>query len=244
MTSAHPSATAQPPLRLQPTSPWRRAGRAATFTLGMAMLAAVVAVFLVPVLTGGASLTVLTGSMTPTFSPGDVLAVRGIEQSDVCADVRVGTVISYLPRPNDPTLITHRVVEKTAGEYPDGTSCRLVTQGDANSAADEAISPAQVRGVLLYSIPKLGWARQWVADNMIAAGIASAVVALAWWFVTGRRPRTRIYTVSSVDASAAETSAGAEHEEDLHLRDAALRKREADLLEREADLRDRELSLP
>ena len=107
----------------------------------------------VPRVLGGDSLTVLSGSMEPTFSPGDVVVVKGVTEAEVCSDVSVGSIVTYFPEPNDPTLITHRVIGKTIGTFEDGTSCRLITQGDANTVVDEPISPAQVRGVFMYGVP-------------------------------------------------------------------------------------------
>ncbi|MFB9955819.1 signal peptidase I [Cellulomonas denverensis] len=187
-------------------SPWRIAGQALTTALAVVLVAALTALVLVPRLTGGASLTVLTGSMEPTFAPGDVIVVRGVD--DVCATVGVGDIVTYFPTPNDPTLISHRVVGKTIGTFDDGTRCRLITQGDANTAADDPISPEQVRGTFLYGIPRLGWVRQWVGDHLQAVILVAAVVLIGIGLSGGfGRGRTRVLAIPAT-ASARRTRTG------------------------------------
>lgn len=236
-------------------SPWRIAGQAVSAALVVALIALVVAIAVVPRIAGGTSLTVLTGSMEPTFSPGDVVVVSGIDAADVCADVSVGDIVTFMPEPDDPTLITHRVVGKTVGSYDDGTSCRLITQGDANSTVDEPVSPEQVRGVFLYGVPKLGWVRQWAGDHVQVLMIVAAVALVGYGiYATVRRPRTRVVAVTGdADESAATGAAGATPTGptgagasdfradpagtrlDLAERELALRERELDLRERELD---------
>ena len=72
----------------------------------------------------------------------------------------------------------------------------LVTQGDANDSADiEPVRAPQVRGVLLYSIPLLGWMnvlisgelRMWVVPVISGALLLYA----AWMFVSAWRNRLR-----------------------------------------------------
>ena len=222
-------------------SPWRIAGRAVALALVVALLALIAALLVVPRVSGGTSLTVLSGSMEPTFAPGDVVAVRGVEPDEVCTGIGVGEIITYLPEPGNPSLITHRVVGKTIGSFDDGTDCRLITQGDANSAADAPVSPAQVRGAFLYSLPALGWARQWVFDNLVVVGIALGAGLLGYGiWTTFRRPRTRvIMTAGASDPASASapllgSAAASAHD---------LRARELDLREREIAIREEELHL-
>ena len=190
---------------LRPRSAWATVMAAAGVAFSIVLAAVVAAVVVVPRATGGASLAVLTGSMTPALAPGDLAVVRGIAPGDVCSQVGIGQVITYLPNPLDPSLITHRVVAKTVGTYPDGSACRLVTQGDANTAPDKPISPAQVRGVLLYSVPKLGWVREWAGEHTLVVVIAGGLAAVAYLIWTSVRPaRTRVVrTIPNPDYVAA-----------------------------------------
>lgn len=237
-------------------SPWRIAGQAVSAALVIALIALVTALVVVPRLTGGTSLTVLTGSMEPTFSPGDVVVVFGVDAADVCAEVSVGQIVTFMPNPGDPTLITHRVVGKTVGSFEDGTSCRLITQGDANSAVDEPVSPEQVRGVFLYGVPKLGWVRQWAGEHVQVLMVVGAVLLVGYGvYASVRRPRTRVVAVTG--DSAEDTPAGpagppptapdgtaAEPRPDLAERELALRERELDLRERELAFARRQTAAP
>lgn len=194
-------------------SPWLIAGRAVSIALVVTVLALIAALLVVPRVAGGSSLTVLTGSMQPTLAPGDIVAVRGVAPDAVCTEIGVGDIVTYLPEPGNPTLVTHRVVGKTVGTFDDGTPCRLITQGDANSAADAPVSPVQVRGAMLYSLPALGWVRQWAVENIVALSVALGVGLLGYGaWTTFRRPRTRVIMTSgsgSVGAAAASAATSA-----------------------------------
>lgn len=227
-------------------SPWQIVGRAVGTALAIAVLGALLALVVVPRLLSGDSLTVLSGSMEPTFSPGDVVVVKGVSENSVCADVSVGSIVTFFPEPNDPTLITHRVVGKTIGTFEDGSSCRLITQGDANSAVDAPVSPAQVRGLFMYGVPGLGWIRQWAGQNpALLGGIGAAVVV--GWILWGalRKPRTTV--VAAPPSSAAGGAAGAGTPDGAGVpvepsRERELRERDFQLRERELELRERELA--
>ncbi|WP_165399914.1 signal peptidase I [Xylanimonas ulmi] len=170
--------------------------------VGVVVIVLALAVVVLPRVVGGTTLTVLSGSMEPVLSAGDAVVVRDVDPADVCAQVRVGQVLTYLPRPGDPELVTHRVVGKSVGTFDDGTDCRLVTQGDANSAVDEPVSPAQVRGVAWFAVPGLGWARQWVGEHVawVAAGVVLAACLAA---TTTRRPVRRVLTVPAAASGSA-----------------------------------------
>ena len=227
-------------------SPWRIAGRAITSALAFAAIIVLLALVVVPRLMGGDSFTVLSGSMEPTFSPGDVVVAKGISEDEVCTDVSVGTIITFFPQPNDPTLITHRVVGKTIGTFDDGTNCRLITQGDANSTVDEPISPAQVRGVFMFGVPKLGWARQWISENtMLVVGIAAAALVVGGLWSSLRRPRTTVMTIPRPAGTQLGDSLGVRatpSTDTVPARDSSSGKN-MELMERELALRERELEL-
>ncbi|WP_337004249.1 MULTISPECIES: signal peptidase I [unclassified Microbacterium] len=225
-----------------PGSIWQSLG-AFLGAIAVGIIIVVVAVlFLIPRILGGDSLTVLTGSMEPNLKPGDVVAVRGIAEEDVCADISIGDIVTYFPTPNDPAVITHRVIAKTVGNYDDGTSCRLILQGDANSAQDDPVSPKQVRGVFMYGIPSVGWARSWVEDNKILVFVIFGLLAVGIYTLDRARPRTRIRTIAGVPTPP-ETVSSPTGDNDASSGDASLRLRELDLRERELALREREVAL-
>jgi signal peptidase len=188
-------------------SPWRIAGRALVVATAILLIAVIALVAVVPRLMGGTSLTVLSGSMEPALAPGDLVAVRGLAPEQVCAEVGVGDIVTFMPAPNDPTLITHRVVAKTIGTYADGSRCRLVTQGDANSAADEPISPMQVRASVLYGLPKVGLAREWIVEHPALVLAAAGAGVVGWMIFSGLRPPRRRVVVVQAPGDG-ETTAG------------------------------------
>ncbi|MDR1833415.1 MAG: signal peptidase I [Propionibacteriaceae bacterium] len=123
----------------------------AGWMLALSLAALAIAAAAVPALLGGQALTVLSGSMEPTFSPGDRIVTEAVTPEQV----QVGDVITYLPNPDDPELITHRVIGTRIGA--DG-ELSFITQGDANNTQDPVVTAKQVRFRYLYHIPYLGWA--------------------------------------------------------------------------------------
>ncbi|GAA4161663.1 hypothetical protein GCM10022286_19590 [Gryllotalpicola daejeonensis] len=135
------------------------------------ILGIAVAAIAVPKLAGAVPLTVLSSSMEPTLHPGAMAVVRPIAQSDL-GRIRIGEIITFQPFPNDPTLVTHRVVQikhLSTGDYV------FVTKGDANSTVDQPVRGKQVRATLWYAMPWLGW----VNDLVNARGNRSWIVPTA-----------------------------------------------------------------
>jgi len=76
------------------TNTWRGAITSSLVTLVMLLAAGlVVALIVVPRALGGASLTVLSGSMEPGIMPGDVVVTRGVDETRMAA-LKVGDVIT------------------------------------------------------------------------------------------------------------------------------------------------------
>jgi signal peptidase I len=118
------------------------------------------ALIVVPKATGSRPLTVLTGSMTPTYTPGDVVIVRPADVDDL----QIGDVITFQAVSDDPRLTTHRITSVMLTSE----GRQYVTQGDANGAVDPApIKPEQVRGTVWYSVPYVGYAATWAAGGTL-----------------------------------------------------------------------------
>jgi signal peptidase I len=101
-----------------------------------------------PKLVGGASMTVLTGSMSPTIPAGSVVVVKPVDP----AEVRPGDVITYQPRPGS-AFVTHRVVRIN----DDDGRLSFVTKGDANDAEDpQPVPAAGVAGRVWLHVPHVG----------------------------------------------------------------------------------------
>lgn len=90
-----------------------------------------------PLGVGGA--IVLSGSMEPACSVGDLVLVKETQ------DIEVDDVIVFM---QGRSLVVHRVLET------DGTT--IVTKGDANNAADAPILMADVKGKVVVVIPGIG----------------------------------------------------------------------------------------
>ena len=82
---------------------------------------------------------VLSGSMEPTFSKGTLLLVKDTQ------NVQEGDIVVYQSR-NE--LIVHRIIFLSGDE--------VITQGDANNAADEPFDRSQIKGKVIGWIPFLG----------------------------------------------------------------------------------------
>ncbi|MCA5895183.1 signal peptidase I [Isoptericola sp. NEAU-Y5] len=133
-------------------SPRPVAARVGSILLTVVMVALVVlaaAVAVVPRLLGAVPLTVLSGSMEPVFSPGDLVVTQRVDPNEIQA----GDLVTFQPVSDDPTLITHRVVGLQWDA--DGVT-GFVTRGDANGADDDPIVADQVMGRVVYSVPLVG----------------------------------------------------------------------------------------
>ena len=151
-----PSAVVRP--RRAPSF-WRSATNSALTVALLAVLALAIALAVVPRLMGGAALTVLTGSMEPTYSPGDMVVSVPQDRYEI------GDVVTYQPVSDDPTLITHRVV--AVRELPGGVE--YITRGDANGADDDPIVDGQVMGEVIYDVPYIGHLAAAVGENRSGA---------------------------------------------------------------------------
>lgn len=167
----------------------------ATTTVLVVAVALAVALALVPRVLGGGALTVLTGSMEPTISAGDMVVVRPVE----AGDVRIGDVVTFQPVSDDPTLITHRVVGKQVGSS--GTT--FVTRGDANGADDAPIVADQIMGEVVYQVPYAGHLALWAGGNRQGIVVATGVALLAYATCMFLRPGRRAVVGDGQAASAA-----------------------------------------
>jgi len=162
--------------------------KAVSWTVIVVVAALIVALVLVPRLTGSTPYTVLTGSMRPSMPPGTTVVVRPVPFDQIT----VGDVITYQLRSGEPEVVTHRVVAVNVTQ--DGI--RLQTKGDANADPDAApVREEQVRGVAWYWIPVVGYvtsgvtsdARTWLAQGLGIALIGYAVVTIVVLIVRRRR---------------------------------------------------------
>lgn len=138
-----------------------------------------------PKVKGYVPLTILSGSMEPAYPVGSQVFVEPVEGLEAAAEhVKVGATITFRLSPDDPTLVTHRVV---AVSYEADGSPLYTTQGDANNIPDEdKVGLPQLLGVVRYHVPCVGY----VATSMtqtdkrsLAVVLAGALFAYAAWNV-------------------------------------------------------------
>jgi signal peptidase len=143
--------------------------------VGVVLLGAValagVALIVVPKATGARPLTVLSGSMSPTYQPGDVVIVRPTDPEHL----QIGDVITFQAESGDPQLTTHRIT----GVVLTGEGREYRTQGDANGAVDPMpVQAEQVRGTVWYAVPLVGYAATWVAGTTMRTLIDLTAIGL------------------------------------------------------------------
>jgi len=90
---------------------------------------------------------IASGSMRPTMDVGDLAMVIPVDPSKI----QVGDVIQYW---QNGEMTLHRVVDI---QQTEGATL-FITKGDDNPTPDsDPVIPAQIRGKLIFTIPKLGW---------------------------------------------------------------------------------------
>ena len=94
---------------------------------------------------------IITGSMQPAISIGDVAVVHKLPQDKIRSEVDVGDIILF---PMDEIKVAHRVIgmSEIEGNY------FYATKGDANHAPDSGwTSQNNVLGKVVLVVPKVGW---------------------------------------------------------------------------------------
>lgn len=104
---------------------------------------------------------VLTGSMEPTFSAGDLIVVKE------APTVAPGDIVVYQ---NNGILVVHRVITV------DGDT--VTTQGDANNVADAPIPFSSIKGTVLFHIPGAGNVASFIKSPVGTIGIIVLAIAL------------------------------------------------------------------
>lgn len=154
----------------------------------------------VPLILGAQSYTVLTGSMRPALEPGHLIAVRATP----IEEIKPGDIITFQIDSGRPEVATHRVVG--VGYSGDGERL-LTTQGDANNVEDaNPVQEVQLRGVLVYAIPWLGYLNAWATPAVKSVVVTIVGVgAIGWGLIVlfkDTRRRRRLAGASAAVAAA------------------------------------------
>ena len=109
-------------------------------------------------LVGLRPLTVLSGSMEPTYHVGSLIYVKSVDYRGL----KAGDVITFML--DEDTLATHRIVEVVPDEE-DPATLRYRTKGDANEAEDGSlVHYKNVVGTPVFTIPKLGYVASYIQN--------------------------------------------------------------------------------
>lgn len=121
-----------------------------------------VIVFLVVGFVGGfftyQPIAIISNSMVPKFARGDAVIVQKISD-EAKKDLKEGTIIRFQTTEKE---VVHRIKEKKVKS--DGTVA-YITKGDNNNAEDVGeVTPDQIKGVVVYSVPKIGYPSVWLYE--------------------------------------------------------------------------------
>ena len=148
------------------------------------MIVALVLAVAVPVVFGGRSFSVLSGSMEPVISTGDLVMTEPISPGEAGG----GDVVTFTDPDDKSRLITHRV----ASSLRRGDNYAFVTKGDANDTVERWSVPADGRiGRVMYKLPKLGYALTAVKGRVVILLLITipALVLAGFALVSIWRPR-------------------------------------------------------
>lgn len=178
----HSPAPSERPARVR-----RRRPRVGTIVVGV-LVAALAAVVLTFWQRGYSVYVVHTGSMVPTYDPGDLVL-----DAPPSGHYKPGEVITFRHSAFTTDVVTHRIV----GVTPTGL---IHTKGDANRTADVwQIRPDQVQGTAVARLRGLGYLVVFLRQPAGIGSLASIVLAivLLWGLFFGERdgppdePRTQ-----------------------------------------------------
>ena len=109
-------------------------------------------------LVGLRPLTVLSGSMEPTYHVGSLIYVKSVDYQTL----KAGDVITFML--DEDTLATHRIVEVVPDEE-DPATLRYRTKGDANEFEDGSlVHYKNVVGTPVFTIPALGYIASYIQN--------------------------------------------------------------------------------
>lgn len=116
---------------------------------------------------------VISGSMEPKYSVGDLIYVKKVDVKDI----KVGTPITFVLN-EDLVVATHRVIKV------DMENKHFYTKGDANDTADQTpVHFNNVIGVPVFSIPLLGYVSDFIQNPpgvYITIGVGAVLLAVVF----------------------------------------------------------------
>ena len=161
-------------------------------TAMVAVLIIFAALLTLPKLAGLDTYVVLSGSMEPAYRTGSLIYTDKNMEPD---ELKIGDVITF--KLSGETVAAHRIVgistdsgsaNLQAGET-DNNARLFQTKGDANEYPDsKPVSEQDITGKVLFSIPYLGYAAEFVQHPPgIYVALAFGAVLLLLTFISDRR---------------------------------------------------------
>jgi signal peptidase I len=151
------------------------------------LLLAAVAIVAAPRVSGVRFAAVLSDSMRPAMSRGDMVVVWPVEPSQI----EVGDIILFRA-PADPSArIAHRVVQ-----IAPGSNLAFLTKGDANEAVDRSPVPADdVLGKVRFHLPLLGHVTRQMNEPLVFLLVLAVpggfIIAGEVWNIVGELRRRK-----------------------------------------------------
>jgi signal peptidase len=146
--------------------------------LGAGFTAALLLAVVGSMLLGERPVVVLSGSMEPAFSPGDVLIERSVEPRQV----KIGQIVTF-PEPGSDRSITHRVRSIEAR----GSKLVFTTKGDADNGVQRwSIDKSGELGQPRWRIPIVGYAVMLAKTPLgLVLIVLLPLLAIAGWEIYG-----------------------------------------------------------
>jgi signal peptidase len=167
---------------------------------------------------------VISGSMEPEYSVGDLIYVKKVNTKDI----KVGMPITFVLN-EDLVVATHRVIEI------DAENQHFYTKGDANETADSApVHFNNVIGVPQFSIPKLGYVSDFVQNPpgmYITIGVGVLLILIVFIPDMVRKKKK---SEDSLELVAAKTEIDAANAENERLK-AELERLRAEITDKKSD---------
>ncbi len=128
---------------------------------------------------------VLSGSMEPELSKGDLVIVKAVPAEEL----QTGDIVTYYPTDEVGTTVTHRVVNTL---MKDG-QVLIETKGDAVDQTDPMFPGDAVIGVVVFHVPLLGAAVAWIQTHLVLS-IGAVVLVTGGWIGLGAWRKKRAET--------------------------------------------------
>ena len=139
--------------RVAPRTHLGRVATVASYAL-IGLIAGLILALTAPIGFGYRTMSVLSGSMSPTIEAGDAVVVKGVSP----LDARIGDVVTFPDPSRGGRLVTHRV----RGIRVVGGQASFVTKGDANNATESwTVAVDGTIGRVAYTVPKAGYVLVW-----------------------------------------------------------------------------------